>query len=665
MMLNRFIFSATVAITLMFNVTDARAAICPPGTYSADGETNCVQIADGFYGTDCSGIQINDYVQLDYIQGNGTYILLNYTPTTQSSFQFGITMLENTGNVAIGQFDNGDGADYRLFNAGGQIYFDYNSSRIVGGALPAGTYFDMEIGNNYVKQNGLQVLSGTKQTTGSSAPIGIFGTAKNGGARGRIHYFKTFENDTLIMDLYPVRRISDGTIGMYDILSDTLYTGANNSLLSAGPVTTTFTTACTSFTECPAGYYCTNGLITDKCPGGTFSTGGADECTAPPDGFYPTGGEYGIGNTGYTECPAGNYCVGGTITNRCTAGTFSVTGATSCTPIPDGHYGINCSALPDGYTKLEYIDGAGAGAIDTEHVPSIYTHIEFGLVLDGETGGVVVGHTGSNDGDDYRLFQSNGIMYWDYNGSRTRAQPLTLGQYYDMALGNNYVKQDGTTVINGVYQTGNSFYSVKLGSAKAKFYYMRIYENGSLIRDMYPAVQDSTGKVGMYDMLTNKFYTVTSGNGFKAGSPQGLIAVGCTGQAQCPAGNFCAGGVREQCIAGTWSTDGAIVCNQCDEIPEHASYTTAGWTNTNCPWECDETYGRTAANTCSTLCTSGYTHIKTSNGISIPLFSTRNTTPSINIQTSPDTTCYADLISGTTTNEIHVEYDGKTYHTVK
>lgn len=59
----------------------------------------------------------------------------------------------------------------------------------------------------------------------------------------------------------------------------------------------------------------------------------------------------------------------------------------------------------------------------------------------------------------------------------------------------------------------------------------------------------------------------------------------------------------------------------------------------------------------SALCDAGVSKIRTSTSLSIPLFATKNTSPSININYN-DTICYADLIEGQVSGAINVQYNG-------
>ena len=51
-------------------------------------------------------------------------------------------------------------------------------------------------------------------------------------------------------------------------------------------------------------------------------------------------------------------------------------------------------------------------------------------------------------------------------------------------------------------------------TATGQIHYCRVYDNGVLIRDLYPRSTAVGGKFGFYDMLNNKFY----GNAAESGS---------------------------------------------------------------------------------------------------------------------------------------------------
>ena len=54
-------------------------------------------------------------------------------------------------------------------------------------------------------------------------------------AHGKLYYLQLNHDHTLIADLYPCRRLSDGKVGMYDTLNDIFYSSANEYEFVAGP----------------------------------------------------------------------------------------------------------------------------------------------------------------------------------------------------------------------------------------------------------------------------------------------------------------------------------------------------------------------------------------------------------------------------------------------
>lgn len=104
------------------------------------------------------------YTPLEYIEGTGTqYINTGITPTQNTSFSFGVYMKEITGACIIGCDTGNDNNDFRIFNYNGQIYWDIQTSRLIGvtNSFPINQKFEFEVGNNYVKKNGTTVLTGT------------------------------------------------------------------------------------------------------------------------------------------------------------------------------------------------------------------------------------------------------------------------------------------------------------------------------------------------------------------------------------------------------------------------------------------------------------------------------------------------------------------------
>lgn len=175
------------------------------------------------------------YTELESIEGTGTqYIDTGVSPTKSTKFQFAITMKALTGDVIIGDMTN-DNNDYRIFNYQGAVYWDMRSSRLIAAAnsLPVGERAEFEVGNNYVKKNGIMLVSGDALTTLSiPQTIHVFGTGQ-GTCKAVIEYLTIWESDTRVRDFIPCKNPA-GTVGLYDTVNGTFYGNSGSGVFTAG-----------------------------------------------------------------------------------------------------------------------------------------------------------------------------------------------------------------------------------------------------------------------------------------------------------------------------------------------------------------------------------------------------------------------------------------------
>ena len=73
---------------------------------------------------------------------------------------------------------------------------------------------------------------GSIMNIGGDAPITVFVDSYN--SYGNVYYFNIKENGKYIMKLIPVKRKSDGMIGMYDKVGGKFYTSPNGAKFSGG-----------------------------------------------------------------------------------------------------------------------------------------------------------------------------------------------------------------------------------------------------------------------------------------------------------------------------------------------------------------------------------------------------------------------------------------------
>ena len=101
----------------------------------------------------------------------------------------------------------------------------------------------------------------------------------------------------------------------------------------------------------------------------------------------------------------------------------------------------------------------------------------------------------------------------------------------------------------------------------------------------------------------------------------------------------------------------------CTNKPANSHYISAGTPEgNNCSWECDDGFAQ-YNDLCWPLCATGVQYIKTSSGISVPLFSDKLSQPALCVEYN-NGVCYAVLELGEKNSAINIIYNGVNYHAV-
>lgn len=88
-------------------------------------------------------------------------------------------------------------------------------------------------------------------------------------------------------------------------------------------------------------------------------------------------------------------------------------------------------------------------------------------------------------------------------------------------------------------------------------------------------------------------------------------------------------------------------------------------TESTCLLVCPDGEQYTGVGTCASFCSAGATTLNLGTGLSIPMYSTKQIEPSINIGLNGET-CYVNLVPGNTNDSaLMIQYNGNTYHTVE
>lgn len=189
--------------------------------------------------------------------------------------------------------------------------------------------------------------------------------------------------------------------------------------------------------------------------------------------------------------------------------------------------------LDDPIKYVEYIQSTGSQYIDSGFKPNQNTRVvakfQFLSVL--SVWQAVFGSRGPSSQsypDPYALFLSpKSIFRSDYNGKIEFPSGLSVTAQHVVDKNKNVCDIDGTIVTNstGSFQRDNNMYLFACNSGgnlttemgRMKLYYLKIYDNGTLVRDYAPAL-DPDGVPCLYDEVAGD-YVYNAGTGsFTAGN---------------------------------------------------------------------------------------------------------------------------------------------------
>lgn len=177
------------------------------------------------------------YTRLTYIECNGQqYIDLGYVVKEDDVIEadFILTKIANADTFLFGTASPNVGLWFEFYSKTAYVRFGESTSKSISSS--AGKY--------KVKLQKGKVTIGTTETALEyeqmpTNTINLFaGRQSSGAAYSRGHYrctkFRISDSNGLVMDLIPVKRDSDGVIGMLDKVSGTFYTSAEEPFLGGG-----------------------------------------------------------------------------------------------------------------------------------------------------------------------------------------------------------------------------------------------------------------------------------------------------------------------------------------------------------------------------------------------------------------------------------------------
>ena len=180
----------------------------------------------------------------------------------------------------------------------------------------------------------------------------------------------------------------------------------------------------------------------------------------------------------------------------------------------------------------EFIKTEGNSYIDFGIKCKSTLKIQFGLKMAQATGGAIIGNCYVEDSDSFRFFNYGNMAFLDFGsgsgGNRIRGGTISPNTYYDIEIGNRYVKNMSTggyfcssSSVSFADKTYNLQYAHDPGCI-GWLYYIKIYDTDVLVIDGVPASCGS--KTGIYDKVSKKFIENSGTEEFILGEQIGAIS---------------------------------------------------------------------------------------------------------------------------------------------
>lgn len=177
---------------------------------------------------------------------------------------------------------------------------------------------------------------------------------------------------------------------------------------------------------------------------------------------------------------------------------------------------------PNGFTLLEYIQSSGTQYIDTgltmEKSTTMRMEISAQLTSNDNWAGV----------NGYMQYQAKlgaghkGLFVVDYNGSTHIENVYFDGTVkYTQDWSSSYSESNNKVAVIGMGNKNNTWWTDTSANKNAqigKWYYIKVYNAGTLVRDFVPVKRNSDNAIGLYDLVQCKFYANAGTGNFTAGT---------------------------------------------------------------------------------------------------------------------------------------------------
>ena len=180
--------------------------------------------------------------------------------------------------------------------------------------------------------------------------------------------------------------------------------------------------------------------------------------------------------------------------------------------------------LPEGYTRLQYIQSTGTQYINTEYTPNSNTRVVLDAYNLSTGSGWTFGVWSSSSSLQY-AFSCNASYSFRYGSTGAALSTVPVGPVrvdfnknaYNLNGTSGTLTAESFTCAYPMYLFAiNAAGAVSSGKFTGQVSSCQIYDNGTLVRDYVPCL-NASGVAGLHDMVNGVFYGDAAGVGFIAG----------------------------------------------------------------------------------------------------------------------------------------------------
>lgn len=187
----------------------------------------------------------------------------------------------------------------------------------------------------------------------------------------------------------------------------------------------------------------------------------------------------------------------------------------------------NTGLLPSAYRQVTYIESTGTQYIDTGLIPNQDTKVYAKFKLTEVASNFVFGARYSSQQRACYVAGAMGPLSLRWGAQPTLSYGTTDTNLHEVTMGKDGIYWDGVLLENPAdteFTCPNNFYifaSYNNGTVaygKTHIYTLKLWDNGTLIREYIPCYRKNDNEIGLYDMVENKFYTNQGAGTFLKGA---------------------------------------------------------------------------------------------------------------------------------------------------